>query len=105
VAAEDREMKRIRNERDKHTGQWLTAEAVSFYQEKAKSCAQISGQDIGERRKLREELQERFGLLEIEAINILNGFYGAFYVEKYRRIKACEPLQKNAAKKAQETED
>ena len=30
--AEEREMKRLLNERDKHNGEWLTSEAVAAYQ-------------------------------------------------------------------------
>ena len=43
--------------------------------------------DVGERRRLRIELQERYGLLEIEAINILNGYGISDYVNKYYQIR------------------
>ena len=90
---EEREMKRLLQERDKHKGDWLTAEAVADHRRRAERIPAAGNQDIGARRALRKELQERYGILEIEAINILNGFHGAFYVEKYRRIQNLIPWQ------------
>ena len=43
--------------------------------------------DIGERRKLRIELQEKCDILEIEALNIINGLYHDECVKKYIRVK------------------
>lgn len=94
----DKELERLMNEHEKHTGLWLTAEAVAEYQKRARRVSTIGDQDIGARRALRQELQEKYGLLEIEAINILNGFHGAFYVEKYRRIQNCIPWNTDPAK-------
>ncbi len=45
-------------------------------------------QDIGERRQLRQDLQERCGITELEAINILNGFHIDTYCIKYLRKPA-----------------
>ena len=104
--AEEREMKRLLNERDKHNGEWLTSEAVAAYQKRARRISAFGHQDIGPRRALRKELQERYGLLEIEAINILNGFHAAFYVEKYRRSQNVIPWQTDPNKaNLVETED
>ncbi len=89
----DKEIECLMNEHEKHKGLWLTAEAAVEYQKRARRISMLGGQDIGARRALREEFQEKFGLLEIEAINILNGFHSAFYVEKYRRIQNCIPWQ------------
>lgn len=94
MATEDKTLERRRHERTKHRGQWLTEDVVSAYQEKVKHCPDTNGQDIGTRRQLRKELQEQYGLLEIEAINILNGIHAAFYIEKYRRMKDCLPNEK-----------
>ena len=102
----DKEIERLMNEHEKHKGLWLTAEAVAEYQKRARRVSTIGDQDIGAHRALRQELQEKYGLLEIEAINILNGFHGAFYVEKYRRIQNCIPWQMDATKaKMIDTED
>lgn len=96
--AEERELQRLLNERDKHRGSWLTADVVADYQKRAAKLPSGSGQDVGTRRILRKELQEKYGLLEIEAINILNGFHAAFYVEKYYRIRNCLPWQGDSDK-------
>jgi hypothetical protein len=102
----DKEIERLMNEHEKHKGLWLTAEAVAEYQKRARRVSTIGDQDIGARRALRKEFQEKYGLLEIEAINILNGFHGAFYVEKYRRIQSCLPWNTNPTKTNMlETED
>lgn len=91
MATNNRELERLTNEKSKHKGDWLTLEACNYYREKAKQYKE-NGQDAGTKRELRIELQTRYGLLDIEAINILNGFYTSFYVEKYRRIKECLPF-------------
>ena len=102
----DKEIERLINEHEKHKGLWLTAEAVAEYQKRARRVSTIGDQDIGAHRALRQELQEKYGLLEIEAINILNGFHSTFYVEKYRRIQNCLPWNTDSAKTNMlETED
>ena len=106
MAVDQREVDRLMNEHQKHKGLWLTAEAVTEYQKRAKRASTVGDQDVGARRALRLELQEKYGLLEIEAINILNGFHAAFYVEKYRRIQNCLPWNTDPAKiNLIETED
>lgn len=105
MASTDKEMERLINEQRKHKGQWLTKEAVDYYYEQAQTCSGNDSQDIGQRRQLRKELQERFGLLEIEAVNILRGVHGAFYVEKYNRIRNCTPLKSESTKSVLEKED
>lgn len=105
MASTDKEMERLINEQWKHKGQWLTKEAVDYYYEQAQKCSGNDSQDIGQRRQLRRELQERFGLLEIEAVNILSGVHGAFYVEKYNRVRNCTPLKSESTKSVLEKED
>lgn len=105
MAAEDKEIERLTNEKNKHTGEWLTAEAVAHYQKRAQALSHLGNQDAGARRALREEFQKRYGLLEIEAINMLNGFYAKYYIEKYQRIKLCTPLLDNSGKDSIELED
>ncbi len=73
--------------RDNHKGLWLDEEAANVYAKKAMFLPGNDGQDIGERRELRIELQETYGLLEIEAINILNGYHIQDYVTKYYNIQ------------------
>lgn len=104
--AEEREMQRLLNERYKHKGEGLTAEVVATYRKRAQRISSEGNQDIGARRAIRVELQQRYGLLEIEAISILNGFHGALYVEKYRRIQNGIPWQTDPGKSnLVETED
>ncbi|MBR2038370.1 MAG: hypothetical protein IKA09_11695 [Lachnospiraceae bacterium] len=105
MASTDKEMERLINEQRKHKGQWLTKEAVDYYYEQAQKCSGNDSQDIEQRRQLRKELQERFGLLEIEAVNILSGVHGAFYVEKYNRIRNCTPLKSESTESVLEKED
>lgn len=105
MAASDRELERLINEKNKHKGEWLTYEVCNYYREKAKKYNKVNSQDAGLKRELRLELQNRYGLLDVEAINILNGFYISFYVEKYRRIKECLPFCRESSKDLIEYED
>lgn len=57
------------------------------YMKKAQALSDKNPIDVGARRRLRIELQERYGLLEIEAMNILNGHLINEYVNRYNRIK------------------
>ena len=106
MAASDKELERLLQEKAKHRGEWLTAEAAADYRKRAEALQNAAaGQDIGERRRLRVELQEKYGLLEIEAVNILNGYHTSFYVDKYYRLKNCIPLQTDRDKPALSGED
>ena len=58
----------------------LTKEIASEYRDTAKLLPPNGLQDIGDRRKLRIELQERCNLTELEAVNIVNGFHIDIYV-------------------------
>jgi len=88
----DRAQKRIDEENAQHTGEWLTQEVCERYRDMAKSINEFDPQDVRKHRELRLELQEKYGLTEIEAINILNGNNIGDYVTKYRRIMMREPL-------------
>lgn len=58
----------------------LTAEIANEYRTLAENLPENSGQDTGERRRLRQELQNRCGLSELQAINILSGFHVKDYI-------------------------
>lgn len=60
---------------------WLTLEICNDYHNRAKEFGDVG--DTGSKRALREDLQKKCDLLEIEAINILNGYHFAHYVKKY----------------------
>lgn len=67
--------------------EWLSIEICSEYHRRAKKLNEQNGNNVGERRQLQIELQNRCDILEIEAINITNGYQHNFYVDKYKRIK------------------
>lgn len=66
---------------------WLTSEICQEYRQRALEIDRNEYRDIGERRKLRIELQEKCDILEIEALNIINGLYHDECVKKYIRVK------------------
>lgn len=86
---------------------YITREIVERYQKKVESLGEVSIEDINERRKMRIELQEEYGLEELEAINILKGYYVAEIIRKYERIRDLIPLKitKERAIKVDEDED
>ena len=71
---------------------WFTKEVGDEYFERAKSLGE-SPNDVGARRILRMELQQKYGLLEVEALNVLNGYHIQEYVEKYKRIQKRTPTE------------
>lgn len=70
----------------------LTREIAYTYRDRAKALPYNGMQDIGQRRSLRIELQERCGVTELEAINIINGFHIDIYCMKYL-IRAREAAE------------
>lgn len=102
----------LQKEYASHKGDWLTDSACMEYHRQAKTMNGFGKQDIGEKRKLREELQERYGLLETEAINILDGVRSRDYIEKYKLIHAIQnadewikPYLDSAKKKGEKNGD
>ena len=78
--------------------EWLTRELAEEYRTKATQLPDNGGQDIGRRRMLRMELQQRCGLTENEAVNILNGYHIENYVNKYYRLQNGIALEKDPKK-------
>lgn len=66
----------------------LTKEIAKEYRDRARLLPSNGLQDIGDRRKLRIELQKRCNLTELEAINIVNGFHISIYVEVEKKRNA-----------------
>ena len=93
-----KEMKFLMLQRAKHKGEWLTIEAANEYYRRACEITNATGEDTGEFRKLCAEFQEKYGLLEMEAFNILNGYYASDYVNKYSRIKNLILLRRHNSK-------
>lgn len=58
----------------------LTRKIANEYKNMAGLLPPDGPQDIGDRRKLRIELQVRYNLTELEAINIINGYHIGDYV-------------------------
>lgn len=58
----------------------LTRQIANEYQRKAARLPDNGLQDTGERRALRLELQERCGLTELQAINVLNNRHVGDYI-------------------------
>lgn len=74
----------------------LLTESIAYeYRDRGAKLPYNGMQDIGERRRLRQELQERCGTTELEAVNILNGYHIDVYCMKYllkaRRAAEGEP--------------
>lgn len=61
--------------------EWLTTEICREYHKKALALGTTN--DVGARRDLRIELQKRCDLIEVEALNILDGKHFSEYVRKY----------------------
>ena len=79
----------------------LTPQIAYEYRNRAKFLPYNGKQDIGERKKLRKELQERCGITELEAVNILNGFHIDTYCMKYliKEHKAMERTEQQIKRK------
>ena len=58
----------------------LTKKIANEYRDRARLLPPNGLQDIGDRRKLRVELQSRCNLTELEAVNIINGYHIGDYV-------------------------
>nr|WP_300656639.1 hypothetical protein [uncultured Acetatifactor sp.] len=58
----------------------LTRKIANEYRDRARLLPPNGLQDIGDRRKLRIELQARCNLTELEAVNIINGYNIGDYV-------------------------
>ena len=92
----EKKLAELREKRDKHKGEWITFEDAREYRDRAEKLPDNGFQDIGERRELRKELQERFGLTEGEAINIINGYNMRDIIQVYDNIKNLRvPEQEN----------
>lgn len=92
VLAKKAALRKVLLEHRNHQGEWLTKASARHYQERA-LVYQITehGQNCGELRKLGKELQKKYGVTELEAINILNGRNVSDYIAKYYRIKHMIP--------------
>ena len=74
-------------EKAKHKGKWLTWDAVNEYRRRAQNLKKSSGEITKELRLLVLELMDEYGVTEIEAINIVNG---------YNTCRLCTKIYTNA---------
>lgn len=90
--AKDAAMNRVRRLNKKHRGEWLTKEVIHEYAAKALIYRVLSdNQYIGKVRELGRELQEKYGVTEQEAINIVLENKTENYAYKYYKIKNLIP--------------
>lgn len=71
----------------------LTRKIAKEYMARAKRLQPNGLQDIGDRRKLRIELQNRCNLTELEAVNVINGYHTDLYI-RISEIREEERLMK-----------
>lgn len=89
-----------------HKGAWLTAEVAKKYETKSWVWRAVyDNQYIGELRRLGQELMDRYGVTELEAVNILNGRNVMDYVAKYDRIRKLIPMNVNEERIAREVRE
>lgn len=85
-------IRKVKLEKKRHKGDWLTKEVADEYIAKTWVYRVLSSnQYIDMVRKYGKELQEQYGLTEIEAINILNSNHVEEYINKYQRIRNLIP--------------
>ncbi len=87
----------LKAKRDAHKEEWITYEDAIEYRNKAEKLPPNGYQDIGERRALRIELQERFGLTQGDAINIINGYNVRDIIQVYDNLKNLRLHDTNGA--------
>lgn len=83
----------IKRRLDKRNRNYLTEEAAWKYQKLCDAVSDSDVSDVGIRRVIRCALMEEHGLLEIEAINILNGYHVRDYVDKYQKQKWVDEMR------------
>ncbi len=91
------EMRRLKTLHNEHKGDWLTMDVARKYEAKSWIYRVLYDyQNIHQVREIERELQELYGVTELEAVNILNGHNVKDYVEKYHRIQYLIPAAINA---------
>ena len=79
----------IRHRKD---AEWLTYDICAYYMDKAKAIPDKSMSNITFR-SLCYELKERCDITELQAINILNGYFISEYVSIYERMRNPENIK------------
>ncbi len=90
--SESSKLKEAMKLRAKHKSDWLTAEVAEEYYAKSWIYREAYGNKyIGKVKEIGDELRRKYGVTEIEAINILAGRNVSDYVNKYHRLKNLIP--------------
>lgn len=107
ASRKEKELAYLKKLFENHKGDWLDWEGVEKYRCLAKQLTNNDLQLIGERRKLCYQMMEEYGVTELEATNIINGYHAADYVTKYHRIRYQIPLKTddNVKKTLEEDDD
>lgn len=90
---------------EKHQGEWLDWAGVEKYRQLSNQLPSNDQQLIGERRKLCYQMMEEYGVTELEATNVINGYNTSDYVQKYHRIRHQIPLNIDEKKAKSIAED
>lgn len=83
-----------------HKGKYLDEETALKYHEFC-SVVDSDASDAGLRRTIRIAFMDEYGLTEIEAVNILNGYHIRDYVRKYQKQKWLDEMKKLMFKELQ----
>lgn len=76
-----------------HKAEYLNSEGIRQYSALSSVLTDTTGQDIGLRRTLREAFMKQYGLSEIEAVNLMNGFHAHDYLVRYAHLKQCDEMR------------
>lgn len=93
------DIKYLANALKNHKGKWLDEEGVKKYRLMDNQLFSTTREMTGERRKLCQQMMEEYDITEIEATNILNGYWANDYIAKYERIRTQTPLKINNEEK------
>ena len=92
VKAKEAAMREVMKKHAAHRGKWINEKVVREYQAKAMVWRALSDyQNVQKVREIAKELQQEYGLTELEAINILNERNVRDYLNKYYRIQNMIP--------------
>lgn len=101
----EKELQYLKQQFDNHKGDWLTMEGVNKYRQLANKINSIDSQLVGERSALCHQMMNEYGITELEATNIINGYNASDYVRKYERIRHQIPLNIDDKKVAKFEDD
>lgn len=95
----------VNEQHRRHKGKWLTMSEAEKYQARVSLLENPSNEMIGKKYEIMLELMEEYGVTQLEATNILNGFHVADYVNKYYCIQNKIPLDIKEKNKSSSDDD